>query len=91
MRRTPDLPSSSRHPQLQRHNSNSSHASTEAGFPALGKSVAPRTPPLMRKGSYDNDAEVERFSESGFYDDEGSFVGEDGELTPTGSSFGREL
>jgi hypothetical protein len=91
MRRTPDLPSSSsRHPQLQRHNSNSSRASTEAGFPALGKGVAPRTPPLMRKGSYDNDAEVERFSESGFYDDEGSFV-DDGEITPTGLGFGREL
>jgi hypothetical protein len=92
MRRTPDLPSSSsRHPQLTRHNSNSSHASTEVGFPALGKRVAPRTPPLMHKGSYDNDAEVERFSESGFYDDEGSFVGEEGEVTPTGLGFGREL
>lgn len=91
LRRTPDLPSStsSKRPQNVRSDSTSSRASTEAGFPALGKqTVAPRTPPLMRKASYDQDAEVERFSESGFYDDESTI---DGEMTPLALNFGREL
>ena len=69
-----------------RSNSNSSRASTEVGFPALGKQ--PRTPPLMRKQAYDQDAEMEPFSESGFYDDESTV---DGELTPLALNFGREL
>ncbi|KAF1833562.1 hypothetical protein BDW02DRAFT_569875 [Decorospora gaudefroyi] len=85
MRRTPDLLSSSQRPQAHRSNSNSS---TEAGFPALGLNKQPRTPPLMRKQSYDQDAEVEPFSESGFYDDESTV---DGELTPLALNFGREL
>ncbi|KAJ4367685.1 hypothetical protein N0V83_007270 [Neocucurbitaria cava] len=96
LRRTPDLPSSSssRRPQALRTNSNSSRASTEAGFPSLGKQMqpiaaAPRTPPLMRKASYDQDAEVEPFSESGFYDDESTVDG--GEMTPLALNFGREL
>jgi hypothetical protein len=42
----------------------------------------------MRKASYDQDAEVEPFSESGFYDDESTV---DGELTPLALNFGREL
>ncbi|KAF1840711.1 uncharacterized protein K460DRAFT_370677 [Cucurbitaria berberidis CBS 394.84] len=91
MRRTPDLPSSSVRPQALRSNSSSSHASTEAGFPSLGKQaqpVAPRTPPLMRKANYDQDAELERFSESGFYDDESTI---DGAMTPLALNFGREL
>ncbi|CAO2650311.1 Nn.00g016030.m01.CDS01 [Neocucurbitaria sp. VM-36] len=93
LRRTPDLPSSSSRPQPLRTNSNSSRASTEAGFPSLGKQMqpvaTPRTPPLMRKASYDQDAEVERFSESGFYDDESTVDG--GEMTPLALNFGREL
>jgi hypothetical protein len=85
-RRTSEVSSSSQRPQAIRSNSNSSRASTEAGFPALGKQ--PRTPPLMRKQAYDQDAEIEPFSESGFYDDESTV---DGELTPLALNFGREL
>jgi hypothetical protein len=85
-RRTSEVSSSSARPQPLRTNSNSSRASTEAGFPALGKQ--PRTPPLMRKQAYDQDAEIEPFSESGFYDDESTV---DGELTPLALNFGREL
>lgn len=91
MRRTPDLQSSSKRPQNLRSDSSDSLASTEAGFPSLGKQaqpVAPRTPPLMRKANYDQDAEVEPFSESGFYDDESTV---DGETTPLALHFGREL
>jgi len=88
MRRTPDLSSSTSRPAAMRTNSSSSKASTEMGFPGLsGKQ--PQTPPLMRKASYDRDAEVEQFSESGFYDDESTV---DGEVTPLASlSFGRDL
>lgn len=78
--------SSQQRPAVMRSNSNSSRASTEVGFPALGKQ--PRTPPLMRKQAYDQDAEMEPFSESGFYDDESTV---DGELTPLALNFGREL
>tara|TARA_R110002003_G_scaffold32_8_gene1967 strand:+ start:8895 stop:14465 length:5571 start_codon:yes stop_codon:yes gene_type:complete len=90
MRRTPDLPSSKGRPANIRTNSNSSKASTEMGFPGLGQKnhAVPQTPPLMRKASYDQDAEVEPFSESGFYDDESTV---DGELTPLALNFGREL
>jgi hypothetical protein len=90
LRRTPDLPSSSSRPQNIRTNSNSSKASTELGFPGLGSKTnnAPQTPPLMRKANYDQDAEVEQFSESGFYDDESTV---DGEMTPIALNFGREL
>lgn len=93
-RRTPELPSSSHRAQApHRSNSTSSRASTEVGFPALGKQAVgsgPRTPPLMRKQNYDADADVEPFSESGFYDDESTVDG--GELTPLASlNFGREL
>jgi hypothetical protein len=56
------------------------------GFPGLGKQ--PQTPPLMRKTNYDRDAEVEQFSESGFYDDESTV---DGEVTPLALNFGRDL
>jgi hypothetical protein len=42
----------------------------------------------MRKANYDQDAEVEPFSESGFYDDESTV---DGETTPLALHFGREL
>ncbi|RAR10534.1 hypothetical protein DDE83_005038 [Stemphylium lycopersici] len=87
MRRTPDAPSSSQRPQAMRSNSSSSRASTEAGFPALGKQ--PRTPPLMRKQAYDQDADIEPWSESGFYDDESAV--DDGQLTPLALNFGREL
>jgi hypothetical protein len=86
LRRTPDLPSSKSRPANPRTNSNSSKASTELGFPGLGKQ--PQTPPLMRKASYDRDAEVEQFSESGFYDDESTV---DGEVTPLALNFGQEL
>ncbi|CAI6249877.1 unnamed protein product [Periconia digitata] len=90
LRRTPDLPSSGLRPQaLLRSNSSSSRGSA-AGFPVLGKQAmtVPSTPPLMRKSSYDQDAAEERFSESGFYDDESTV---DGELTPIGLNFGHEL
>ncbi|KAA8625582.1 repeatmulti-domain protein [Pyrenophora tritici-repentis] len=89
MRRSSELSSSSSRPQVNRVNSNSSRASTEAGFPSLGK--APRTPPLMRKQAYDQDAEMEHFSESGFYDDESTSTVDDGQLTPLALNFGREL
>ncbi|KAH7414224.1 hypothetical protein DE146DRAFT_24210 [Phaeosphaeria sp. MPI-PUGE-AT-0046c] len=90
LRRTPDLPSSASRPQSIRTNSNSSKASTEMGFPGLSNrtSSVPQTPPLMRKASYDQDAEMEQFSESGFYDDESTV---DGEMTPIALNFGREL
>jgi hypothetical protein len=90
LRRTPDLPSSNSRPQNRRTNSNSSKASTEMGFPGLGSknNAVPQTPPLMRKANYDRDAEVEQFSESGFYDDDSTV---DGELTPLALNFGREL
>jgi hypothetical protein len=90
MRRTPELPSSSSRPQNMRTNSNSSKASTEMGFPGLGSKTSnvPQTPPLMRKANYDQDAELEQFSESGFYDDESTI---DGEMTPIALNFGREL
>ncbi|KAL5393278.1 hypothetical protein DPSP01_000103 [Paraphaeosphaeria sporulosa] len=88
LRRTPDLPSSGVRPQpLLRTNSTSSRGSA-AGFPSLGKQPVPSTPPLMRKASYDQDAEVERFSESGFYDDESTV---DGDMTPIGLHFGQPL
>ncbi|KAF2002899.1 hypothetical protein P154DRAFT_487873 [Amniculicola lignicola CBS 123094] len=92
LRRTPNLPSSGSRPHaLMRSGSTSSRASTStAGFPsALGKgrSEVPSTPPLMRKASYDQDAEDGGFSESGFYDDESLL---DGETTPIGM-FGSEL
>jgi hypothetical protein len=48
----------------------------------------PSTPPLLRKGSYDNDAEDGRFSENGFYDDDSTV---DGDVTPIGLNFGNEL
>ncbi|KAF1956299.1 hypothetical protein CC80DRAFT_504870 [Byssothecium circinans] len=93
LRRTPDLPSSGLRPTaLLRSNSSSSRGSVQ-GFPSLGKQHAvsvnvPSTPPLMRKSSYDADAAEERFSESGFYDDESTV---DGEVTPIGLNFGHEL
>jgi hypothetical protein len=88
LRRTPDLPSSGLRPHALRSNSSSSRGSA-AGFPSLGKQPqVPSTPPLMRKASYDQDAEVERFSESGFYDDESTV---DGDVTPIGLNFGSEL
>jgi hypothetical protein len=90
LRRTPELPSSSSRPQNQRSSSISSKASTEMGFPGLGSKMnaVPQTPPLMRKANYDQDAEVEQFSESGFYDDESIM---EGEMTPIALNFGREL
>jgi hypothetical protein len=90
LRRTPELPSSSSRPQNQRSSSISSKASTEMGFPGLGSKMnaVPQTPPLMRKANYDRDAEVEQFSESGFYDDESIM---EGEMTPIALNFGREL
>lgn len=87
LRRTPDLPSSGARPLNLRTNSTSSRGSV-TGFPGLGKQPVPSTPPLLRKASYDQDAEVERFSESGFYDDESTV---DGEMTPIGLNFGQEL
>ncbi|KAF2691374.1 hypothetical protein K458DRAFT_474265 [Lentithecium fluviatile CBS 122367] len=88
LRRTPDLPSSGVRPQALRSNSSSSRSSA-TGFPSLGKQPqVPSTPPLLRKASYDQDAEVERFSESGFYDDESTV---DGDVTPIGLNFGSEL
>ncbi|KAF2447406.1 hypothetical protein P171DRAFT_429052 [Karstenula rhodostoma CBS 690.94] len=88
LRRTPDLPTSSARPKpLLRTNSTSSRGSA-AGFPSLGKQPVPSTPPLMRKASYDQDAEVERFSENGFYDDESTV---DGDMTPIGLHFGQPL
>ena len=93
LRRTPELPSSGLRPTtLLRSNSSSSRGSVQ-GFPSLGKQHsssmnAPSTPPLMRKSNYDADAAEERFSESGFYDDESTV---DGEITPIGLHFGHEL
>jgi hypothetical protein len=88
LRRTPEFPSSGARPQpLLRTNSTSSRGSA-AGFPSLGKQPVPSTPPLLRKTSYDQDAEVEPFSESGFYDDESTV---DGDMTPIGLHFGQPL
>ncbi|KAF9696251.1 hypothetical protein EKO04_006131 [Ascochyta lentis] len=92
MRRTPDFSSSSKPKDLRSSSiSSRSSASTEQGFPALGKqSAAPRTPPLLRKTSYDRDAEVEQFSDGGF-DDESTVDGDAGEVTPIALNFGQEL
>ena len=69
--------------------SSRSSTATEQGFPALGKQpVAPSTPPLMRKGSYDHDAAVEDYSDNGF-DDESTL--DAGEVTPIALNFGHEL
>ncbi|KAF2739913.1 hypothetical protein EJ04DRAFT_425818 [Polyplosphaeria fusca] len=87
LRRTPDLPSSTSRPQALRSNSTSSRGSV-VGFPSLGKQPVPSTPPLLRKASYDQDAEDGHFSESGFYDDESTV---DGDVTPIGLNFGHEL
>ncbi|KAJ8110058.1 hypothetical protein OPT61_g6994 [Boeremia exigua] len=90
LRRTPDFPGPSTSKDL-RSNSTSSRDSnaTEQGFPALGKQpVAPRTPPLLRKASYDRDAAVEDFSDNGF-DDDSTIDG--GEVTPIALNFGQEL
>jgi hypothetical protein len=38
------------------------------------ESEPPRTPPLLEREAYDQDAETGRFSSGGFYDDEGSTV-----------------
>jgi hypothetical protein len=78
LRRTPEPPST----ELRR-GSNVSIASSVhrplAGLSARqqAKSRAlepPRTPPLLRKASYDQDAESGRYSSSGFYDDEDSTI-----------------
>ncbi|KAH6614941.1 hypothetical protein C7974DRAFT_379842 [Boeremia exigua] len=90
LRRTPDFPSSSTSKDI-RSNSTSSRGSTatEQGFPALGKQpVAPSTPPLLRKTSYDRDAAVEDFSDNGF-DDDSTVDG--GDVTPIALNFGHEL
>lgn len=90
LRRTPDFPSSSM-PKDLRSNSTSSRGSnaTDQGFPALSKQpVAPSTPPLLRKTSYDRDAAVEDFSDNGF-DDDSTVDG--GEVTPIALNFGHEL
>jgi hypothetical protein len=82
LRRTPQALSAV-HPQpYSRSNSSSStFRGSDAGFPALGKQAVagaeqrvPSTPPLLRKASYDQDAEDGRYSENGFYDDEDSTV-----------------
>jgi hypothetical protein len=86
LRRTPDVPASTSRPQNLRTGSSSSRGSN-AGFPALGNGPSPSTP-LLKKATYDQDAEVERFSESGFYDDESTV---DGEMTPIALNFGQEL
>ncbi|KAF2267063.1 hypothetical protein CC78DRAFT_531146 [Lojkania enalia] len=85
LRRTPEVPSATR-PQNVRSNSSSSRGSV--GFPSLGKQPVPSTPPLLRRASYDQDAEDSHFSESGFYDDESTI---DGDMTPIGLNFGHEL
>ncbi|KAJ4316395.1 hypothetical protein N0V94_005467 [Neodidymelliopsis sp. IMI 364377] len=91
MRRTPDVSSSTKPKDLRSASiSSRGSTSTEQGFPALGKQVAaPRTPPLLRKTSYDRDAEVEEFGEGGFYDDDSTVDG--GEVTPIALNFGQEL
>jgi chromosome segregation ATPase len=91
MRRTPDASSSTKPKDLRSASvSSRGSTSTEQGFPALGKQVAaPRTPPLLRKTSYDRDAEVEEFGEGGFYDDDSTVDG--GEVTPIALNFGQEL
>jgi len=88
LRRTPELTSSSSRPQGPPRTSSISSRGSAAGFPSLGKQPVPSTPPLLRKASYDQDAEVEHFSESGFYDDESTV---DGDMTPIGLHFGQEL
>ena len=94
IRRTPDLSSSSSSkPKDLRSNSTSSRGSntTEQGFPALSKQPsALRTPPLLRRTSYDRDAEVEQFSDGGF-DDESTVDDDVGEVTPIALNFGQEL
>jgi len=90
LRRTPDLSSSSSSKNMRSDSiSSRSSTATEQGFPALGKQpVAPSTPPLMRKGSYDRDAAVEDYSDNGF-DDESTL--DAGEVTPIALNFGHEL
>lgn len=64
---------------------------TEQGFPVLSKQPsALRTPPLLRRTSYDRDAEVEQFSDGGF-DDESTVDDNAGDVTPIALNFGQEL
>ena len=79
LRRTPPIPSTAEF----RRTSVASSSSTAFGRPLTArqqeKSKAPlleppSTPPLLRKASYDQDAESGRYSSSGFYDDEDSTV-----------------
>ncbi|OCL05104.1 hypothetical protein AOQ84DRAFT_102886 [Glonium stellatum] len=89
LRRTP-LASSVTRSHNSRSNSNSSTftQNSVAGFPSIGKQALvgaekrePSTPPLLRKASYDQDAEDGRYSENGFYDDEDSTIdGNPGEV-----------
>lgn len=89
LRRTP-LASSAIRPHNSRSTSSSSAFTQNSvvGFPSLGKQALagaeqrePSTPPLLRKASYDQDAEDGRYSENGFYDDEESTVdGNPGEV-----------
>ena len=89
LRRTP-LASSAIRPHNSRSNSSSSTFTQNSvvGFPSLGKQALagaeqrePSTPPLLRKASYDQDAEDGRYSENGFYDDEDSTIdGNSGEV-----------
>jgi hypothetical protein len=83
VRRTPEAPSTAEMRRPSTASVASSMADSAAPFPRplsvrqQGKSKAlepPRTPPLLRKASYDQDAESGRFSSSGFYDDEDSTV-----------------
>ncbi|KAK0106092.1 hypothetical protein ONS95_004596 [Cadophora gregata] len=50
-------------------------SSVNRGMGGMGMGGVPTTPPMMRKSSYDADAQAEDFSDAGFYDDE-SFAGE---------------
>ncbi|KAF2668066.1 hypothetical protein BT63DRAFT_308638 [Microthyrium microscopicum] len=64
--------------------------SSSAGPSSLGEAlrgVPPRTPPLLQRGGYDEDAETGRFSADDFYDDEDSTVdGTPRRLPPFGRS-----
>ena len=44
------------------------------GSPRRDRTGQPATPPMMRKSSYDNDAQAEDFSDAGFYDDDESAI-----------------
>jgi hypothetical protein len=78
IRRTSPQPESATRAQFQQPQSGQMSAFSMTGrrfSPQAAGKQAPQTPPLLRRASYDQDAEDGQFSTAGFYDDEESAGG----------------